>query len=222
MNEQDKVRYELTALLLRYTNSAPSAASGLCVLSTHTNTQVMTDTTVSPDLLQTLKVISELDIQSVRRELCSLSISDIFLSVEEPVGDLELTRVRENGNHLLNVFCSKFTSSFVKINVCLLANKVGEPATATLDGGKSIHHFTLTLNVGILNTKNVLEVVLHDKGPHLRGCSGREAENSPRRDVTAHSHFLPATLSISHTITNPHLNYSLLLINSPLFKGLAP
>jgi hypothetical protein len=52
-----------------------------------------------------------------------------------------------------------------EVNVCLLANKVGEPATATLNGGKSVHNLTLTLNVGVLNTKNVLEVVLHYKGP---------------------------------------------------------
>lgn len=43
-----QVRYKLTTLLLRYTNSASPATSGLCVLSTNTHTQIVADTTVSP------------------------------------------------------------------------------------------------------------------------------------------------------------------------------
>ena len=64
-----------------------------------------------PDLLQALEIISELDVQDVRRKLVCLTISDILLSVEEPVGDLELAGVAEDGDNLLNVFCREFTGS---------------------------------------------------------------------------------------------------------------
>ena len=163
------IRYGLTSLLLGHTNSPSSATSGLGVLSTHTDSPVVTETTVSPDLLQALKVISELDIQEVRCELGRFSVSVISLSVEEPVGDLELAGVGEDGHYLLNVFGSDFTGSFAEVNVSLLADQVRESAAASLNGSKGVHHLASSINVGVLNTKDVLEVVLHNKGPHLCG-----------------------------------------------------
>lgn len=40
---------ELTSLLLGHTNGTTSATGGLSVLSTHTNSPVVTETTVSPE-----------------------------------------------------------------------------------------------------------------------------------------------------------------------------
>lgn len=57
----------------------------------------------SPDLLQPLKVISQLLVDGLGRDLGSLAGLPIFLPVEEPVGDLELTRVLDDGHELLDL-----------------------------------------------------------------------------------------------------------------------
>ena len=45
------------------------------------------------DLLQTCEILTQLVVEAVRHHLCVLAVLDIFLSVEEPVGDLVLARV---------------------------------------------------------------------------------------------------------------------------------
>lgn len=48
----------------------------------------MTETTVSADLLQALKVVTELAVDTVGEGLAVLAIDDIALPVEEPGGNL--------------------------------------------------------------------------------------------------------------------------------------
>jgi hypothetical protein len=75
----------LTTLLLGHTDGPAAAASRLGVLTTDTETPVVTETTVGPDLLQALEVITELGVDVVGENLRVLAIDDIALPVEEPL-----------------------------------------------------------------------------------------------------------------------------------------
>ena len=52
-------------LLFRYTNSSSSTSSGLGVLSTHSETPVVTQSPVSSDLLQSLQILTQFVIESI-------------------------------------------------------------------------------------------------------------------------------------------------------------
>jgi hypothetical protein len=58
------------------------------VLTTDTEAPVVTETTVSADLLQALEIVTELGGDTVGEDLAVLAIDDITLPVEEPGGDL--------------------------------------------------------------------------------------------------------------------------------------
>jgi hypothetical protein len=49
---------------------------------------------------------------------------------------------------------------FVKINIRLLTDQVGVPATDALDLGEGVHDLLFTINVGVEETENELEVRL--------------------------------------------------------------
>jgi hypothetical protein len=58
------------------------------VLTTDAEAPVVTETTVSADLLQALEIVTELAVDTVGEGLAVLAIDDIALPVEEPGGDL--------------------------------------------------------------------------------------------------------------------------------------
>lgn len=58
------------------------------MLATDTETPVVTETTVGPDLLQALEILTELRVDGVGEDLRVLTIGDILLSVKEPSRDL--------------------------------------------------------------------------------------------------------------------------------------
>ena len=45
---------------------------------------------------------------------------------------------------------------FVEINVCLLADQVGVTATDTLDLSQGVHDLSLSIDVGVKQTQDVL------------------------------------------------------------------
>ena len=71
-------------LLLADTDSATPSAGCLGVLTTDTETPVVTETSVCADLLETLKVVTELGVDTVSEDLAVLTLDNIALSVEEP------------------------------------------------------------------------------------------------------------------------------------------
>jgi len=80
----------LTTPLLGDTDGTTTTTGGLGVLSTDTETPVVTETTVGSDLLQALEILTELGVDGVGDDLGVLSVDDVLLSVEEPGGDLVL------------------------------------------------------------------------------------------------------------------------------------
>jgi hypothetical protein len=82
------------------------------VLTTDTETPVVTKTTVGTDLLQTLQIFTQLALHAVGQHLRVLAVDDVALSVEEPAGDLVLSRVLNDGDDTLEFFRGDFTGTF--------------------------------------------------------------------------------------------------------------
>lgn len=99
------------ALLLADTDGAATATSGLGVLTTDTETPVVTETTVRADLLQALEILTELGVDTVGDDLGVLAVDDVALSVEEPGGDLVLGGVLDDGDDTLEFFGGDITST---------------------------------------------------------------------------------------------------------------
>lgn len=73
----------------------------------------MTETTVKTDLLHALPVLSELGINLVGNNVKHGSILAVLLSVEEPVGDIELTGGRDDSLDGLDLLVRKLTGSIM-------------------------------------------------------------------------------------------------------------
>lgn len=128
------------------------------MLATNLDAPEVSETTVGSHVLQSLEVLTELGVENVCGNLGVLARSDILLSVEEPLRDLELQRVLDDGDKSLNLIRLELTSSLVEIDFGLLANQVRKPAAATLDGRQGEHHLLASINVGVEDTQNVLEI----------------------------------------------------------------
>jgi len=144
------------------------------VLTTDTEAPVVTETTVSADLLQALEIVTELGGDTVGEDLAVLAIDDIALPVEEPGGDLvcrvsaslsllerwswrTLERVLDDGNDTLKLFGGEVTSALGQIDIGLLADQVGVSATDTRDLGQGVHDLLLAIDVRVQQTDDVLE-----------------------------------------------------------------
>lgn len=130
----------------------------------------MTETTVSTDLLQALKIFTKLGGNTVGEDLAVLAIDDIALPVEEPGRNLVLERVLDDGDDALKLFGGKVTGALGEIDIGLLADQVGVTATDTSDLGQGVHDLLLAIDVRVQQTDDVLEVRLlsgderHDGG----------------------------------------------------------
>ena len=99
------------ALLLADTNGPTPPAGRLAVLATDAQAPVVTETTVGADLLQALQVLTELAVHTVGHDLVVLAVDDVALSVQEPGGDLVLSRVLDDGDDALEFFGGKLASA---------------------------------------------------------------------------------------------------------------
>ncbi|KAJ8574570.1 hypothetical protein ON010_g4644 [Phytophthora cinnamomi] len=140
-----------------------TAAGGLGVLAAHLEAPPVTQTTVSVDLLEALVVLAPLALQVVGHDLRVLARLEVLLSVQEPHGDLELQRVLDDGHDALDLVVGQLAGALGDVHLGLLADHDGEAAAHTLDGGQSDPHLAATINVGVENTENVLEVRPDDK-----------------------------------------------------------
>jgi hypothetical protein len=144
------------------------------VLTTDTEAPVVTETTVSADLLQALEIVTELAVDTVGKGLAVLAIDDIALPVEEPGGDLvwemldhnprlmastqhTLQGVLDDGDKTLKLFRGEVTGTLAEIDIGLLADQVGVAATDTLDLGQGVHDLLLSIDVRVQQTDDVLE-----------------------------------------------------------------
>lgn len=85
------------------TNGLAPPAGRLGVLAADAEAPEVSEAAVGADLLEPLEVLAELGVDAVGQDLVRLSIDDVLLPVEEPVGDLELLRVLDDGDDPLEL-----------------------------------------------------------------------------------------------------------------------
>ena len=90
----------------------------------------MTETAVGADLLQALKVLTQLAVETVGDNLGVLAIGDVALSVQEPRGDLVLRRGLEDGDDALKLFGGQLTGT-IKLKTCQYIHPVKELCKST-------------------------------------------------------------------------------------------
>ncbi|GMS96315.1 hypothetical protein PENTCL1PPCAC_18490, partial [Pristionchus entomophagus] len=159
---------DLSSLLLGHSDSASLAAGSLGVLSTDTESPVVTETSVEADLLQTLEILTPLVVDLGGTHLRGLSVLVVSLSVEEPVGDLVLGGVLHDGGDLLDLLLGELSSASGDVNVGLAAADEGVTTADSLDGGEGEGDHLVSIDVGVHHTMNVLELLGHDERRH--GC----------------------------------------------------
>ena len=128
------------------------------MLSPDPNSPPVPETSVRPDLLHPLHILSQASIESLSEDLSVLPGLEVLLPVEEPEGNLELLGGLNDSDDLLDLIGRKLPRPLVNVNLRLLADKVGETTSDTLNLGKGKDNVALTLNVGVEDTQNVLEL----------------------------------------------------------------
>jgi len=71
----------------------------------------MSQSTMSPNLLQPLKIVTKFGVHTVGQYLIVLSIDNIFLPVQEPSRNFELRGVLNDGNKTLELVRVEFSSA---------------------------------------------------------------------------------------------------------------
>lgn len=66
---------------------------------------------------------------------------------------------RYNVGNLFNICFSELTSALVEVDLGDLEDQDAETSSKTLDDSKSEGSFVLSVNVGVLHTQNVLEII---------------------------------------------------------------
>merc|ERR1712170_65763 len=87
----------------------------------------------------------------------------VSLSVQEPDWDLEVLWVGHDGLDLLHFSLSKLTGSLGSVDLGLLEDQVGESSAHTSDGGDGVGHLDVTIDVGVLHSQNMLEILWVDE-----------------------------------------------------------
>lgn len=128
------------------------------MLSTYTNSPVVSQSSVSADFLQAFEVFAKLLLESVGKDLRVLAGLVVLLTIKKPGGDLELLWVLDDGDEFLDLVWSKFTSALVLIDRGFFANHVREPPTHARDRGQGEHDLAPTIDVRVQNAENVLKV----------------------------------------------------------------
>ena len=107
-----------STLLLRHTNSPSPPAGSLRMLTPHSQTPIMPQTSMRTNLLQTFQILTELAVHSVGQDLRVLAIHNVTLSVEEPGGNFVLGGILDDGDDTLEFFGCDLTSSITQTSVC--------------------------------------------------------------------------------------------------------
>jgi len=68
-------------------------------------------TSVSTHFLESLQILTELVVEGVGKNLRVLSVDNITLAIEEPGGDLILSRILDDSDDTLKLFGSKLTGA---------------------------------------------------------------------------------------------------------------
>ena len=150
----------MNLFLLGDTNGPTLSAGGLGVLTSDSETPVMSETSVGSDLLQSLQILTQFVVQLVTEDLGELAVLDILLPVEEVVWDFVLAGVLHDLHDSLKFLLGDLSCALGDVDICFLQYNVAVPSSYTSDRSKGVHNLLFTIDVGVKNTKNMLELGL--------------------------------------------------------------
>ena len=147
------------SLLSGNTEGLTASTGGLGSLSSNSVTPVMSETSMVLGFSHSLKILSHVGIEVVGNELGPVSMLWVLLSVEEPLWDVV---VSWSGNDVVNSFdlsLVQLTGSFIAVNLSDFEGKDRESSTKTSDLSKTEWSLLFTVDVCVLDSKNVHELV---------------------------------------------------------------
>jgi len=130
------------------------------VLASNLESPLVSETSVAPDLEESLDVFSELGFEDVGGDLQVLSLLVVSLSVEEPSGDTVALGIGNKVSDGIALSLGELSCSELRVESEDLADEESEPSADTLDLVEREGDGSLTVDVGVENTVNMLEGVL--------------------------------------------------------------
>ena len=128
----------------------------------------MAKSSVAPDLLKTLQIITKHNIELLGSSMFGGAILVVLLPVEHPCGDLVPLGLSDDHLQLLDLIGFQLTSPLAGVNFGLPARQACESTSHTTNGGESVPDLLLPLEVGVVHSDDVLEVISN----HLNGGHG--------------------------------------------------
>merc|ERR1711972_878812 len=160
--EQKNLRKNL--LLSENTASSTVSTTGFGFLTFDWVAPPVSDASMESDFLHSFDVLSKFIIQVVTGHLAVFSVFPVSLSVQEPSWDFEVLWVGHDGLDLFHFGFSQLTSSLGSVDFGFFQDQVGESSAHTSDGGQSVGDFDVTIDVGVLHSQNMLEILWVDEG----------------------------------------------------------
>jgi len=118
----------------------------------------VSDTLVTSDLVQSFDIFSEFGLKDVRSNLEILSFLVILLSVEEPSWDSVSFWIVDDVGNTITLGFGQLSGSESWIDSENFTDEETKSSSNTFNFIKSVRNGSLTINVGVKNTMNVLEV----------------------------------------------------------------
>lgn len=136
------------------------------------------------NLLQAFQILTQFVVEAVGDDLGRLAVFDVTLPVEEPRGDFVLKGIGHDGDESLDFVLGQLARPLPHVDVGLLANKISVPPANALDGREGVHDLSSTIQVGVQHSKNVLELLRHNKRLEKEKVSFCSHEKLCRRKIT--------------------------------------
>ena len=110
-------------------------------------------------LSHSLEIFSESGIQLVGNELTVISVPWVLLSVEEPLGDVVVSGSGDDVADGVDLSGGDLAGPLVGVDLSDLEGVDGEPSTHTLDLSEPERSLLLSVDVCVLHSQNVSELV---------------------------------------------------------------
>ena len=148
-----------SSLLSGNTESLSASAGGLGSLTSNLESPVVSKTSMVLGLSHSLKILSHSGIHLIGDLMHPGTSLWVLLSVEEPLWDVILDGSGKDIIDSVDFFLGDFTRSLIGVDLSDLKGKEGESSTNTSDLSKTEWSLLFTVDVCVLNSKNVDELV---------------------------------------------------------------
>jgi len=157
------------SLLSLDTEGLTASTGGLGALTSDLVAPEVSETSVLLGLSHSLEIFTHGSVHVVGNELSVLAVSGVLLSVEEPVGNVVVSGTSDNVADDLDISLGELTSSLVLVDTGDFHGDDSKSSTNTLDLSETEGSLLLTVEVSVLHTEDMLEVVrvLEYQGRHL-------------------------------------------------------